>query len=256
MKIKLSFDKTLELLNTIPHSVCIDAIKKNWLPNGNGGIKAHSICWLFCWAKTGMGSKKAKVVSRKVFDTIFGDSSFQYFDTQVEHEWARWARYQYENPGIEKQLASKLNGTFNADIEKAFSKSQGFQLDSKKRKEIELFAMKKAIEEFTNLGYEVADHSKDYSYDLLCTKGSEVLYVEVKGTQSLGGQVILTKNEVKFAELNKGKMVLYVVSDIKFNKKGNIVNNVAVNKINPWDISKGELVPLSYHYCIENNKEE
>jgi hypothetical protein len=95
VEIKVSYNKSIELLNAISHSSCIKAIRKNWLISDTGKIKAHSICWLFCWAKTGMNSKKTKMESEKVFDKIFGEMSFQNFDAHVEHEWARWARYKY-----------------------------------------------------------------------------------------------------------------------------------------------------------------
>jgi hypothetical protein len=152
---------------------------------------------------------------------------------------------------IEKQLMAKINETFNEDIEIAFSKSQGFQLDSEKRKKIELFAMKKAIDEYKKLGYTVTDNSKNHPYDLYCTKDSEELFIEVKGTQTVGEEVLLTKNEVGFAKSNKEKMVLYIVSNIEINKEGDIVNSGIINKINPWNIDKGELIPISYSYCIE-----
>jgi hypothetical protein len=119
MEIKIPYSESCELLKTIPHSSCRNAIENNWLINDAGKIKAHSICWLFCWAKTGMNSKKTELESKKVFDKIFGEMAFQNFDTHVEHEWARWARYQYENINIEKQLMAKINETCPAHAELA-----------------------------------------------------------------------------------------------------------------------------------------
>jgi hypothetical protein len=251
MNMKVSYDESLELLKTIPHESCRKAIGKNWLRNANGNIKAHSMCWLFCWAKSGMGSEKAKLEAQSVFDKIFGENSFEDFDARVEHEWAQWARYRYENRDIENQLLAKLNETFTEDMEAAFSKSQGFQVDSKKRKKIELFAMEKAMKEYRELGYDVSDHSKSRPYDLHCAKGTEELFIEVKGTQTSGEEVLLTKNEVEFAKSHKEQMVLYIVSGIKLNDKGDIANEGITKKIKPWDIKKGELIPLSYSYCIE-----
>ena len=75
MEIKVSYSESIELLKTISHSSCRNAIENNWLINDAGKI-----------------------------NKIFGGMSFQNFDTHVEHEWARWARYQYTNADIEKQL--------------------------------------------------------------------------------------------------------------------------------------------------------
>jgi hypothetical protein len=89
MEMKVLYSESLELLKTIPHSSCRKAIENQWLINDGGKIKAHSICWLFCWAKTGMTSKRAESESKIVFNKIFGEMSFENFDTHVEHEWAR-----------------------------------------------------------------------------------------------------------------------------------------------------------------------
>ncbi len=51
--------------------------------------------------------------------------------------------------------------------------------------------------EFTKCGYTVKRRGKPF--DLLCIRDSETLFVEVKGTQSNGEAVFLTRNEVQWA---------------------------------------------------------
>ncbi len=55
-------------------------------------VTAQSICWLYCWAKTGMNSANAAQQSRQAFNQIF-DRPYEWFDARVPHEWARVARY-------------------------------------------------------------------------------------------------------------------------------------------------------------------
>jgi hypothetical protein len=59
----------------------------------DGRVPEESVNWLFCWAKTGMGSKAAAQDARRVFDTIL-PMSFAEYDRRVDHEYARAHRYQ------------------------------------------------------------------------------------------------------------------------------------------------------------------
>jgi len=47
-------------------------------------------------------------------------------------------------------------------------------------------------------------------YDLHCKRADEVLYIEVKGTQTDGEEILLTPNEVAFANSNSQQMALFV----------------------------------------------
>lgn len=81
------------------------------------------------------------------------------------------------------------------------------------RKAIEDYSMDQAESCYKRLGYEVARKGKPY--DLLCVRGSETLYVEVKGSTSSGVGIILTRNEVDQPFLAKGgEAELFVVHGI------------------------------------------
>src|SRR5207248_4581804 len=82
------------------------------------------------------------------------------------------------------------------------------------RKAIELHAMGRAQKEFVSRGYEVKDVSREEPYDLRCSKAQEVKYVEVKGTQTRGTDIVLTAGEVNFIEKNAPHSVLCVVHGI------------------------------------------
>ena len=125
---------------------------------------------------------------------------------------------------------------------------QGYARDQAAKVATELLAMKTAINFYEGLGYEVVDTSSNESFDLLCAKGSEVLKVEVKGTASLGKQVLVTANEVKEARMSGVKTDLFILHSIK------VVDSKAtggtINRIECWNPSDDSLVPTMFKHSI------
>ena len=78
-------------LDRVPHERFQKARSRNWRVT-DGGVDARSVCWLFCWAKTGMGSVAAAEGAQQAFDEVL-PFRFDRFDAAVDHEWAREARY-------------------------------------------------------------------------------------------------------------------------------------------------------------------
>ncbi len=91
-------------LRAIPHARCQSAIENHWHVDGKK-VRPQSICWLYCWAKTGMGSEAAAGEARRVFDEILS-LGFSAFAARVPHDWARKARYSSED--ISLALAGHL----------------------------------------------------------------------------------------------------------------------------------------------------
>jgi hypothetical protein len=135
-------------------------------------------------------------------------------------------------------------------LERVHARGQGFPLDSKLRKALEQHAMAAAKKHFEGLKYSVTDRSKDYPYDLECRKDGEVWYVEVKGTQTEGGEIILTHGEVKFAKGHKDHMSLFVLHSIWVPRKGDglTLSGGKPQLLMPWDVDLTRLTPLSYKY--------
>ena len=106
IKMKVTFEESLSFIEDIPHKSCLRAIENNWKPGGSAGVTAQSICWLFCWAKTGMSSKNAAREARHAFNEIF-DRSYEWFDKKVPHEVARQLRGTSSN--VESHLNSYLS---------------------------------------------------------------------------------------------------------------------------------------------------
>ena len=84
-------------ISRIGHAKCQEAAATNWETrkdkNGEDYATAQSICWLFCWGKTGMNSRKASIQARVAFNTIF-DRSYNWLSRRLDHELARELRYQ------------------------------------------------------------------------------------------------------------------------------------------------------------------
>lgn len=105
IKMRVTPDEARSLIREIPHKSCQTGALNNWVEGGASGVTAQSICWLFCWAKTGMNSDAAAMQARRAFNKIF-DKPYEWFDACVPHEWAREARYRHGY--IENDLASRL----------------------------------------------------------------------------------------------------------------------------------------------------
>lgn len=138
------------------------------------------------------------------------------------------------------------------ELERRQARGQGFLLSPALRKALEDHAMDAATRYFQAEGYAVADHSKTKPYDLYCTRGAEVLHVEVKGTQTGGEDIILTAGEVEFARRHRGQMALFVLHSVEVSgEEGEFVLSEGERHlVLPWDVDQGMLKPVSYTYGV------
>jgi len=193
------------------------------VPGGKGGFGQANICYLY--EQSGK-SKPAKWVS----DAMEFVQSYDNENLLV-------------NPQAE--AAPGVVGSVEVEIER----SAGFQPNSKVRKAVELHAMGRAEKEFRKRGYEVEDVSKKRPYDLHCTKPNEVKYVEVKGTQSDGIDIVLTAGEVNFIEKNGPASILCIVHGIAVNgTRKPKASGGKVSLLEPFDLSSGLLKPLAFTF--------
>lgn len=128
-------------------------------------------------------------------------------------------------------------------------RGQGFQPDQAVRQAVEERAMSAAVQHYTMAQWttERVEHD-NRGYDILCTKGSEQLFVEVKGTSGDGTQVMITKNEAEHAHNHSSQTELFILYDIQIN---NIEATGKVRIISPWDpIASGTLVPITYFWRL------
>jgi Domain of unknown function (DUF3883) len=71
---------------------------------------------------------------------------------------------------------------------------------------VESYAMALCKNHYSSNGYVVEDVSANRPYDFLIKKNGESRYVEVKGAQTAGETIVLTKNEVNLSR-NEGEMM-------------------------------------------------
>jgi hypothetical protein len=134
--------------------------------------------------------------------------------------------------------------------------SQGFIQDPVLRKQLEMYGMERAEVHFRSLGYDVDPSAhKSNPFDMLCTKQTEKLHVEVKATTTLGDEIRLTPNEVTFARTNKARMALCVVHSIVAarGQNGFELSGGQTLVRHPWDIDAGELTPIMFFWSADED---
>lgn len=107
LNIRVSPGEAKKILRMVDHKKYLDALDTHWQTFEDKHPRAQSICWLFCWAKTGNNSEIAAQEAKEVFNSLF-DKPFEWFDRRVPHDWARDARYKKDN--IESELERYLKG--------------------------------------------------------------------------------------------------------------------------------------------------
>lgn len=130
------------------------------------------------------------------------------------------------------------------------SRGQGYRLQPQARRAVENRAMEEAIRYFRRERYQVEDTHKNCSYDLICRKGSELLYVEVKGTTGSPHEIILTRNEVAHARANKKQMVLFIVHGIQLNDARDQAFGGRSRILHQWSPDDAALAALQYVYRV------
>jgi hypothetical protein len=166
--------------------------------------------------------------------------------------------------GLEGKVARELDGMISALQEdpdeavidaaeqiRSARTSQGFLVSPAVKKAVEEHAVQIAKSHYEKKGYAVKVKGKPY--DLHCTHAKDnQVFVEVKGTQTSGDEVLLTRNEVKFARQNKTDMALFVVHGITVDKLVDppSASGGTTRLREPWDIDSGELEPMAYSYKL------
>lgn len=148
------------------------------------------------------------------------------------------------------QAGGRDEGLISQESHQPIGGGQGFNASPEARRAVELYAEELAKRHFENEGYCVEKYGKPY--DLRCSRGAEVLYVEVKGTTTLGEGVLLTRNEVEFARKHSECMVLFVVREIVVtSKESGPEASAGVAKIwRQWNPDDCHLTPVSFSYAL------
>jgi hypothetical protein len=106
IKMQVSYEESKALISEIDHPECQKAMLTRWISGGPAGVKAQSICWLYCWAAaTGMGSAKAKKQAGAAFNAIF-NRPYNSFAHHAMREYAENTKHRYADGDIEDEFAA------------------------------------------------------------------------------------------------------------------------------------------------------
>jgi len=146
----------------------------------------------------------------------------------------------------------------NADneSEEAATMSQeqaaGFQSDPAIRCAVENFAMSKARSTLVARGYKnVLDTSKSKPYDYTCDRDGKNFFVEVKGTQTPGKTLILTRGEVQHINSHADQCILVLVHSVKVSAVGPVQVSGGITEIREsWTLHPTDLCPVHYSWTF------
>ena len=71
----------------------------------------------------------------------------------------------------------------------------------------------------------------------------------MKGTQGSGGEILLTKGEVKFNRNKLNRMALFVASGVQISPEGKASGGKSII-IKPWTIRDKFLTPYAFTYIV------
>jgi hypothetical protein len=127
-------------------------------------------------------------------------------------------------------------------------------LDSAVRHAIEVFAEDVAISylpdwEVTRVGH------LHQGYDLECRRGNELLHLEVKGTTTVGEEVVLTPNEVEHPDRSdcSARHGLFVVANLRVQRSQDGAISIAGGNLrlfSPWRAERERLTPSEFVYAV------
>jgi hypothetical protein len=181
----------------------------------------------------------------------FGRSNIRYlFPTGGKTQISTWMEdaiqyvLTYDRANLLDDPSSEINLEEEASL--AAERAAGFQSDPKVRKTIEQHAMKKAQKALEERGFSKFENtSATKPYDFTCWREEKPFFVEVKGTQTPGKTVILTKNEVEHVKSNPDNCVLVVVYSVKLTGKKTATAGMT-DVTEKWDLTDGELTATQY----------
>ncbi len=125
---------------------------------------------------------------------------------------------------------------------------QAWQTDPVRRKAVEDYAQHLLEQHYRDKRWKVEDLRYGNPFDAKATKGTQVRYLEAKGTETDGKSVIVSKGEVNFARKHPGECVLGILSGIRFNADGSLDDRSGHLDIHPWDPDTGVLEPTRFNW--------
>ena len=156
-------------------------------------------------------------------------------------------------PGEARASASEVESLAEAMEANSSGRGQGYLVSQAVRKAVEIHAVNRATQYYVAQGWTVEDAGTIESYDLNCTRPSEELHVEVKGTSTTGESVILTPNEVTHARELYPAVELFIVSNIMVDDRNPdhpVASGGSARVLRNWQIREEHLTAIGYSYSV------
>lgn len=129
---------------------------------------------------------------------------------------------------------------------------QGFGLTAAERAVVEDHAMAMAHAWLSDHGYaDIRDVHKTSSCDFIAIKDGEEFHVEVKGTTSAFGSILITASEVDLHRSRHPNNVLVVVYDIDLAPMRMKAHGGTIKAFEAWDVGQATLRPLSFQCFLD-----
>lgn len=153
----------------------------------------------------------------------------------------------YSEPPEVLQLIAAVERVSRPRAPEKTRDGQGFGLNAVERAAVEKRAMDEALFWLSSNGFtNVRDVHATHSCDFIAERNGLEHHVEVKGTTSALGKVILTANEVALHRDAHPENVLIVVHGIRLHETRTLAYGGTIKAFDPWNIDECTLSPLSY----------
>ncbi|MER7073234.1 DUF3578 domain-containing protein [Terrabacter sp. NPDC000476] len=182
--------------------------------------------------------------------------------SDLEYMVRTLARLYFEadhSPTLPGELSPEVADAVSATNQAAGrrGRGQGFRLTAQEKSAIERRAVAVVSQHLRSEGWTVKDVGATSSFDLDARRNGDRLYVEVKGTTSLGEEVVLTRNEVELHRENHPHTMLAVVTTIDLDRTGPvpIASGGTLCIHSPWSPEDDNLTAIAYRYAVPGGGE-
>jgi len=134
----------------------------------------------------------------------------------------------------------------------AQEQAAGFQSNVAIRRAVEEFAMAEAHSALVAKGFKnLKNTAKFKPYDYTYERGDKNFFVEVKGTQTPGRTLILTRGEVKHVKSHADQCILVLVHSVSVSGNGSVRVSGGTTEINEsWKLRSEDLCPIQYAWTV------
>ena len=96
--LRVSKEEAMMQLTKVSHLKFQNSLKEGYWKVNERHVEAKSVCWLYCWGRTGNHSTKTAEACRQAFNDLL-DVRFEDFENDSDKDFINWARAnRYEEP--------------------------------------------------------------------------------------------------------------------------------------------------------------